>query len=161
MDVRRRLKYQRVLSLVIAAAGASVSIDAFADQLYKYCTGTVATITGDETAFQNSVFNKFEIDGQEVFPDGYEAKLIGSTQATDVPPNQKYYDFKDTNHILIPYPGNNSKVSIKYTDGSAVGVVYPYTINVYLKLENMDEQMLEDAARYMAWQASQFQQSKA
>lgn len=147
-DYRQRVKYQLIASIVIAGAGGSGSVSAAqTDRLYNYVTGLAATIKGDENGFQNSVFNQFQIDSNEIFPEGYEAKLIGTTRNTDVRPNDKYYELQDGDGNRLLYPANNSKVDIKYADGSFAGVAYPYTLQVWLRLENVDEEQYKEENR--------------
>lgn len=126
MATRRPIKYQRI-PLVMAGAGQSIStVGVTTDKLYHRVTGIHATCS-DVAGFTNSNFQKFEIDKQEIYPQGFEAKLIATGQ--EVNPNDKFD--QDINERA-----NESAIDITYKDGSAVGVVYPYTVNVYLRLEN-------------------------
>lgn len=149
-EYRKRVQYQLIGTAAIAAAGnaAVLANAAQTDEEYDYVTGVVCSIKGDESGIQNSVFNTFRINENTVFSkDAFEAKLIGTTRNTDVKPNDKFYAFEDGDGNRILYPAKNSKVDITYTDGSFAGVVYPYTINVWLRLENVDEDQLKEENR--------------
>lgn len=126
MATRRPIKYQLV-TLTITGAGVSVSSSGVkTDKLYQRVTGIHVTAS-DANGLTNSTFQKFEIDRQEIYPQGFEAKLISTGQ--EVNPNDKF------DHD-IDEPANDTQVDITYRDGSAAGVVYPYTVNIYLRHEN-------------------------
>ena len=129
MATRRPIKYQLV-PIIIPAAGNTISTaNVVTDKLYKRLTGILIT-TSDALGILNSTLEKFEIDKQEIYPKGLEAKIIATGQ--EVNPNEKFD--QDINE-----PANESAVDITYKDGSFAGVVYPYTVNVYLRLENTED----------------------
>lgn len=162
-DYRQRVTYQRIGTGAIASAAATLEITtAQTDQLYKYVTGVAVSVEGDENALQNSVFNKFQIDGNNVFSkDPFEAKFISITKDTDVAPNAKFYDFVDGDGNRLLYPAAGSKVDFKYTDGSFAGVSYTnLRVNVWLRLENIDEAELEEENRFMRMLKKLFKEFK-
>lgn len=123
MSVQRPIKYQ-LIQLAVPGIAGSITIQTNTDKLYKRVTGIHVT-SSDANGLTNSTFDKFEIDGQEIYPEGFEAKLINTGQ--EVNPNEKFdYDINER--------AEESVVNIGYTDGgSAAGA---YTLNVYLRLEN-------------------------
>lgn len=126
MSTLRKIKYQLV-PLTITAASQSVSTSAVTtDRNYKRVKG-IALNVSDAAAAEEGTFDKFEINSREIYPAGFETKLISCGQ--DVPPNDRYDKEVDE-------AAENSTVNITYTDGNAVGTAFPYTINVYLLLEN-------------------------
>ena len=131
MASRRPLKYQ-LIQLTVAAAGNTVTPagQPVTDKLYKRVTGITVTAS-DAAGLTNSTFGKFEIDKQEIYPVGFEAKLVSTGQ--EVNPNEKF-------DADINERAQESSVDIEYTDGSAAGVAYPYTVNVYLRLENTEDE---------------------
>ena len=54
-------------------------------------------------------------------------KLISS--GVDVPPNERFDSEVDEEAA-------NSTVNITYHDQNVAGTVFPYTVNIYLRLEN-------------------------
>lgn len=123
--IRRPIKYQ-LIQLTIAAASNSASTDGVkTDKLYQRVTGITITAS-DATGLNNSTLTKFEIDRQEIYPQGFEAKLVSTGQ--EVNPNDKFD--QDINERA-----EDSQVDITYRDGGAAGA-YPYTVNIYLRLEN-------------------------
>jgi hypothetical protein len=141
MDYRQRIKYQRIAALTIPSAGAQATANAVrTDELYEYITGIAVTITGDENGFNNSTFQLFQIDNYEIFPPGYDVKLLKITNNSLVSPNNRFYQFVDAEGNMIFYPAKNSRMDISYLDGSFAGVVYPYTVNIWLRLENIDKE---------------------
>ncbi len=153
-DYKRRIKYQKFqLPDVTGAAVESILKTGNTDQNYKYVTGVCVTITGADAAvqdaIQNSILNKFEIASQEIFPQGFEPKLIFFRSDSDIPPDERFLSLRDVNGMLIPFPANNSTIDVTYQDGSFAGIVYPYTVNVWLRLENIDEEMNRQSHKFL------------
>src|ERR1051326_2577633 len=84
--MRRPIKYQ-ILKLVITGAG-SYPINAESDKSYRKISGIHFSIA-DSNALKDSVFSKMEIDNNEIFPDGFEVKMI--TTGLELTPNDRYY----------------------------------------------------------------------
>ncbi len=120
--MRRPIKYQ-LLKLAITGAGA-FPINAEADKAYKRITG-INYSTTDTNALKDSVFTKFEIDSNEIFPDGFEVKMIQTGQ--EVPPNDRYYPLNERAE------GSTIVGSFKDAGNAAA---YPYNVYIYLRLEN-------------------------
>ena len=120
--MRRPIKYQ-LLKLAITGAG-SFPINAEADKAYKKITGILYSST-DTNALKDSVFTKFEIDNNEIFPDGFEVKMIQTGQ--EVPPDERYYPLDER--------GDGSTIAGTFKDAGNAAA-YPYNVYIYLRLEN-------------------------
>lgn len=74
--------------------------------------------------------NKIEINRQEIFPEGYETKLLMA--GLNVSPNDRYYNLGGIE------PGNG-KVKIDYKDTSTVVVDFvAYRVSIYLDCETSE-----------------------
>ncbi len=120
--MRRPIKYQ-LLKLIITAAG-NFPINAEADKAYKKVTG-IHLSSSDTAALKDSVFTKLEIDSNEIFPEGFEVKMIRTGE--EVPPDERFYTLNER--------ADGSTISGNFKDaGNAVA--YPYNVYIYLRLEN-------------------------
>lgn len=121
----RKIKYQ-IIPLQVTASGQTVTTAGITvDQNYGRVVGIQATCTLT-TPFQKSFFKKFEIGSKEIYPNGFEAKMIAGGQ--DCPVKERFDNDVDE-------PGAGATVNIEYTDSNAA-VFAAYTVYVYLKLEN-------------------------
>lgn len=120
--MRRPIKYQ-IIKLVITAAG-SFPINAETDKAYRKVTGVQFNST-DSNALKDAVFSKFEIDSNELFPDGFEVKLIQT--GLDLSPNERFYK--------VDEKAEGSTVAGSYKDAGNASA-YPYNAYIYLRLEN-------------------------
>ncbi len=84
----------------------------------------IAQVFSNEAALANSSL-EMNIDGQVVFPTGFESKLIYT--GMEVPPDEKYFRYLDR-------PVNRIKITGKFTDGGALAQFAAYTANVYLMM---------------------------
>ncbi|MCE9539046.1 MAG: hypothetical protein K8R85_07500, partial [Bacteroidetes bacterium] len=117
----------QIASLIIPGAGASVeTVDVTTDINYDNVVGIQTTCT-DPEAFKTSTFQNFEIGSLDIYPKGYEAKMLSA--GINCPPSERWD--KELNE-----KAQGSTVNITYKDGSVPGTVYPYTVNVYLWLKN-------------------------
>ena len=124
--MRRPIKYQ-IIKLTITGAG-NFPISAETDKAYKRVTGLQFNST-DSSALKDAVFGKFEIDSNEIFPDGFEAKLIQT--GLEVSPNDRFYKIDER--------ADGSSVLGNFTDAGNAAA-YPYNVYIYLRLENrMDD----------------------
>ena len=120
--MRRPIKYQ-LIKLTITGAG-NFPISAETDKAYRKVTGLQFSGT-DSAALKDAVFSKFEIDANEIFPDGFEVKLIQT--GLEVSPNERFYKINER--------AEGSSVLGNFKDaGNAVA--YPYNVYIYLRLEN-------------------------
>jgi hypothetical protein len=88
--------------------------------------GLVFTSDRDDLLYYRGT-GKVEINRQEIFPDGYEFKLLMT--GLNVSPNDRYY------HLGGIVPGNG-KVKIDFKDNSTVSIDFaPYRVTLYLDCE--------------------------
>jgi hypothetical protein len=123
--MRRPIKYQ-LIRLSIAAAG-DYPINAEADKTYGKITGIQFTTT-DEAALKDAVFKKFDIDSNDIFPEGFEVKLIKSGE--DLKPNERWEDLDER--------ADGSTIAGMFTDAGNAAA-YPYNARIYLRLANPTE----------------------
>lgn len=122
----RGVKYQPI-PIVITVAGQTVSCNNITtDRNYKKVNG-IQAYTDDFIAMRSLTSEKFEINGQEIYPQGWDVQLISS--GNDLNPNERF-----DNEIDEPADGSTVNISLK--DGSVGGQVYPYTVKVVLRLVN-------------------------
>ena len=122
----RSVKYQN-MALVVKGAGEIVSSKSFTtDRNYKKVVGILA-LTADPAAMKALEFEKFEINGQEIYPQGYDAYIISCGDG--VAPNDRF-------DKEIDEPAENSSVNVSIKDGSVAGQGYPYTVKIVLMLKN-------------------------
>lgn len=73
---------------------------------------------------------KVEINSEEIFPEGYESKLLMS--GLNVSPNERFYN-------LGGVPPGNFKVKVEYRDTPDTRLAFtPYRISIYLDVETKD-----------------------
>jgi hypothetical protein len=82
----------------------------------------------DLTYYRGSA--KVEINSDEIFPEGYETKLLMS--GLNVSPNDRYYN-------LGGVPPGNFKVKVEYKDTADARLQFvPYRVSIYLDVEIKD-----------------------
>lgn len=75
---------------------------------------------------------KIEINAEEIFPEGYESKLLMS--GINIPPRGRYY-------ALGNVPPGNGLVRVEYKDiPDARAPFIPYRVSLYLRCEMIDEE---------------------
>lgn len=116
------IKYQPIV-ITINSASQVVTVEADTDKLYSFCTGIF--FSTPETEVETSTLSRLEIGGKEIFPDGYEIKMI--TTSTDVPIDERYCELNE--------PAKGARIKTKYND-AGLASAYPYTVILYLRLEN-------------------------
>lgn len=73
---------------------------------------------------------KVEINSDEIFPEGYETKLLMS--GLNVSPNERYYN-------LGGVPPGNFKIKVEYKDTADSRLSFtPYRVSIYLDVEIKD-----------------------
>ena len=90
------------------------------------------TITSDrEELMYYRGTQRIEINREEIFPEGYESKLLMS--GINVSPNQRYYDLGGIE------PGN-SKIKMEYRDNpSTLAAFAAYRVTLYVDCEMTEE----------------------
>jgi hypothetical protein len=74
---------------------------------------------------------KIEINREEIFPEGYESKLLMT--GINVSPNDRYYN-------ISPQPPGNGKVTLEYKDTNFDGLDFvAYRVSIYLDYETCDD----------------------
>ena len=121
-----RQKFYQIFSASITSGSTNVFTGNL-NLLYKKVTGVCAVIA-DETGVTKSKFTQFQIDGDDIFPNGFEVILL--TTGVDVPPDDRF--------LKLDERAENSIINMTYVDGTK-GTAYPYTLNIYFRLENPTE----------------------
>jgi hypothetical protein len=74
---------------------------------------------------------KIEINREEIFPEGYESKLLMT--GINLSPNDRYY-------TLGGKPPGNGKVTVSYKDTDYAGLAFAaYRVSIYLDCETTDQ----------------------
>jgi len=88
--------------------------------------GLLLTSDNDGLLYNNGS-QRIEINGEEIFPEGYESKLLMS--GVNVQPNKRFYD-------LESLPPGNGRIKMEYTDTSGAIVTAAfvnYRVSLYLE----------------------------
>ena len=117
------IKYQ-IIKVTVPAAEAVVNINVNSDKLYKKITGMTIT-TPFTVPYLNMSSLSLQVNDKEIFPDDFEVRLLTCDQA--VPVNERFY--------LLNEVADGSTIKGKYKDNNPSNGVFPYTVNIYLKLE--------------------------
>lgn len=119
------IKYQPI-TFSVPSSGAQVTVEADTDKLYEHCTGIFVSIPDEDIGgMTSSTFSRMDLGGKELFPDGYEVKMLNTSR--DVPPDERY--------TVFDHPAKGARFKTKYTDSTFAGA-YPYSVTIYLRLEN-------------------------
>lgn len=115
------VEYEKI-AVAVAADGGTTAIDHTTDIDHTLIIG-ITQVFSNASAIPNSTI-ELDIDGFEVFPAGFESKLIATGQ--EVPPNDKYLNYINREIKQVRIKGT-------FTDGGALGVGFAaYTANIYL-----------------------------
>ncbi len=124
----RRIKKR--FDIDVTGANATYSKDFDLDKNITAIHGLLITSSKDDFLYYRGS-QKVEINRQEIFPEGYESKLLMT--GINVSPNSRYYDLKGM-------PPGNFKLSVSYKDMDYAGQVFAaYRISIYLDCEISDE----------------------
>lgn len=124
MEKTKAIKYQ-IIKVTVTAEGETVSFNVNTDKMYKKITGILASFPFYISFLQKSTLF-LSINDKEIFPDDFEAKLISF--GPGISANDMFY--------LLNEEANGSTIKGKFKDGTdALGFPYPYTMNLYLRLE--------------------------
>lgn len=92
--------------------------------------GILVTSDKDDLLYYRGT-QKIEINNEEIFPEGYESKLLMS--GINVSPKQRYYE-------VGSIPPGNGLVKLSYTDKDDGRTEFePYRVSLYLDCEMEDE----------------------
>lgn len=127
-NIMKHIKYQ-LIKVKINSASESVRFSADTDKLYSRVEGLYVSLPYDNSHFGSTL--ELKIAEQEILPEGFETKLLAASQSTS--PNERFFMLGKDENI----EASGSKVEGRLTDGGfAVGVTFPYTAVIYLKLKN-------------------------
>jgi hypothetical protein len=125
MDNAKSIKYQ-IIKVTVPEPGATVNINVTSDRMYKRIKGILICFPFYAYFTQRSAMS-LSINDKEIFPEEFDAKLIA--YGVGVPPNEMFY--------LVDEEAAGSTVKAKFRDGGdTMGFPYPYTANLYLRLED-------------------------
>jgi len=119
-------RYQ-IIKVQIPSSGALVRFNAETDKLYDRVMGMHISLPSQEHHLGSTI--ELKISEDEIFPEGFETKLLTSDQSTS--PNERFSTFDEDDYIQA----SGSLISGRFSDGGAQGLSYPYTAIMYLKLK--------------------------
>ena len=119
----KAIKYQ-IIKVTVPNEGAMVNINVNSDKLYKKITGMTITTPSNAPNLNMSTLS-LQVNDKEIFPDDFEIRLLTCDQS--VPVNERFY--------VLDEIADGSTVKGKFKDGNVGGITFPYTVNLYLKLE--------------------------
>jgi hypothetical protein len=119
----KAIKYQ-IIKVNVPSQGAVVNINVNSDKLYKRITG-IAITTPYSTFLLNMSSLSLQVNDKEIFPDDFEIRLLTFSEA--VPVNERFYQLDE--------PADGSTIKGKFKDSNYSNNTFPYTVNLYLKLE--------------------------
>jgi len=121
-------KFQ-IIKIKVDSAGQTVKFSAETDKLYQRVQGIYVSMPKDTSHFGSSL--ELRIAEQEVFPEGFETKLLAANQSSS--PNERFAMF-DKDEVI---EAKGSHMEGRFVDGGFDdGSTFPYTMNIYLKLKN-------------------------
>jgi len=122
--MRKRIKKR--FDVAVPGSGSVVSQTFDLDKNIVLIHGLLLTSSRDDLMYYRGS-QKIEINRDEIFPDGYESKLLMS--GVNVSPDDRYYSLGGKE------PGN-FKVKIDYTDTDTPVIAFtPYRVSLYLNCE--------------------------
>lgn len=127
--IMKLTRYQ-LIKVKVETPGQVVRFSAATDKLYSKVEGIYVSLPKDESHYSSTI--ELRIAENEVFPEGFETKLLATNQS--VSPNERFMIFD--NDELVEAGG--SIIEGRFSDGGfSDGIVFPYTLNIYLKLKNV------------------------
>ena len=120
-------KYQ-ILEAEVSELGQTVKLSDYLDKDYKYLTG-IGVI--NPSVFTGSL-EYSAIDGAELFPRGFELLFLQSTNFIN--PSDRFFGLED-----VEAKGKKIDMEIK---NLAQSPTYPFTLKIYLRLENENRKSL-------------------
>lgn len=127
----KQTKYQ-MIKIKVEAAGDNMKFSADTDKLYDRIDGLFVSLPKDDSHFGSTL--ELRIADQEIFPEGFETKLLACNQSTS--PNERFFMF-DTDERI---EAKGSHIEGRFIDGGfASGISFPYHAVIYLKLKNDKE----------------------
>jgi len=118
--VKSNVEFEKI-PITVTSSGQEVDITHITD-IDHTCIIGIAQVFSNKDALPNCEI-QLDVDGQEVFPKGFESKLIYAGE--DVPPDDKYFRYinRDVKQV---------KITGKFKDGDSLSSFSQYTANIYL-----------------------------
>jgi len=132
LALRKQARYQKI-PVIINQAGVTVPFSASTDHATGTITGLAIEMPEDNAIYGSTV--ELSIAGEEIFPEGFPVRFIAVKTLHDIAPSNIWY--AGTENQALKIPANGASVTGKLTDGSIVGIIYPYTAHVHIRLENL------------------------
>jgi hypothetical protein len=125
MEKTKAVKYQ-IIRITVPARGETVNINVTTDRMYKRITGILVCFPFYAYFLQRSSMSLL-INDKEIFPEEFDVKLI--SYGVGIPPNEMFYQ--------VDEEASGSTIKAKFKDsGDTMGFPYPYSANLYLRLED-------------------------
>ena len=122
MEKKGNVEYEKI-EISVVADGGEYTFDHTTEIDHNRIIG-ITQVFSDSDALPNSTL-ELDVDGEEIFPTGFESKLIVTGQ--EVPPDEKWVGYIDR-------PVKQVRITGKFTDGSALGSFVAYKANIYLMM---------------------------
>lgn len=124
MEKPKAIKYQ-IVKVTVPEPGATVNVNVTSDRMYRKITGVLVCFPFYAYFTQRSSMSLL-INDKEIFPEDFDVKLV--SYGAGIQPNEMFY--------LLDEEAAGSTIKAKFKDGGdTMGFPYPYTANVYLRLE--------------------------
>ena len=119
---------QKRFDVLVTASGSTVKEDFKLDKTAEKVRAVLLTSDRDDLMFYRGTI-KMDINGKEVFPEGFEARLLQT--GLNVPPGDRYRRI-DRN------PGNGV-IHVAYTDtNNTLASFSAYRVSLHLEVETSD-----------------------
>lgn len=123
-SIRKRFDLQ------VAAANSNVNQTFDLEKSIVAIKGLLMASSRDDMLYFRGS-QRIEINKEEIFPEGYESKLLMS--GINCPPNKRFYDLNN-------FPPGNGQVKIEFTDADDGRTVFAaYRVSLYLDCVMDDE----------------------
>lgn len=121
-EQNRNVEYEKI-EIAVNTSGENVAFTHTTEIDHTRIIG-IAQVFSNDMALSNSRL-KLSVDGEQIFPTGFECKLIYAGQ--EVPPDEKFLTY-------INREARQVKVEGTFTDGGSLEPFKPYTANIYLRM---------------------------
>jgi len=122
MEHKGNVEYEKI-EIAVTSDGGETTFDHTTEIDHNRIIG-ITQVFSDSDALPDSTL-ELDVDGEEIFPAGFESKLIATGQ--EVPPDDKWVHYIDR-------PVKQVRVTGKFTDGSALSSFAAYKANIYLMM---------------------------
>ncbi len=123
------MNVKKHFDILVTQSGSAVSKTYELDKDITHIKGLLLTSNRDDLMYYRGS-QRIEVNKQELFPDGYESKLLMC--GINVSPNARYHD---TGNM----PTGNRLVKLEYKDSDDSRASFePYRVRVYLSCEQTE-----------------------